>query len=215
MDKNTEQIKKQREGIKLSVNNSDNLFQSAELLSNNGFNGLAISLLILSAEESVKSFALSLELMLGSKSEVKNIIGDSKSRHVDSYLFIHEDKHKLAKAIIKDLRSISSPWFNLLGVAFPKYKKHFDFFSLSSRQCNEIEQLLIDFDGFNNMKNRGLYVDYLKGIWKTPLDLNIVDYKSNQKKIALIRGIFSPRIKYFLELPDKDLGLLMECLNDD
>jgi AbiV family abortive infection protein len=214
MNENLKILQRQKEGIRLAEANSDNLFNSAELLSGNGYYSPAIPLLILSAEEIIKSLALCLESLLGSNSEVKNIIPNSKNKAVDSYLFDHEDKHKLAKAIIVDIRKLA-PWMGVVQLLLPKLMKYFDFFSLSPDQINEIDKLMIDFESFNNIKNKGLYVDRLNSGWTTPLMFNLSDYKNYSEKIVLIRKIFSDRINYFLGFPDSDLCLLIDAFNED
>ncbi len=205
-------IKKLKEGIKLSAINSDNLFNSAELLAANNFFSPAIPLLILSAEEIIKSFALSLEFFVGGTSEVKQIIEKSKNKAADSHLFNHEDKHKLAQRLIKDLQKIS-PFFNLARIfVSKKYKKHIDFFCLSNEQYKEIDKLMVDFEKFNRLKNQGLYVDNINDKWETPLSFSLSDFESCKKNVLLIRDVFSTRIKYFLDIPEGDLSLLVDAL---
>ena len=102
-------VLRQKEGIRLSKENAVNLFNAAELLATNKFYSPAIPILILSAEEMIKSFALCLEFLLGDRSEVKRIIKNGKSKRTDSHLFKHVDKHEFAKIIIQDLKMLSTP----------------------------------------------------------------------------------------------------------
>ena len=204
-------VLKQKEGIRLSKENSDNLFNAAELLSANNFYSPAIPLLILSAEEMIKSFALCLEFLLGDRSEVKRIIKNSKSKRADSHLFNHVDKHELAKIIIQDLKVLSTPAI-IVGIFLPaNLKVSAKEFVLSSEQKEQVEFLLSGIEKFNEIKNQGLYVGEINGEWKTPLSFDQGDYSTYREMSKTIRDIFSNKIDLFLKTGDRDLCLLVDA----
>lgn len=205
-------ILNQKIGIRFSKENSTNLFSSADILAKNNFYSPAVPILILSAEEMIKSFALCLEILLGDSSEVKKIIKDSKLKANDSYLFNHEDKHKLAKAIIIDLDKIAF-LIILLKLILPKeLKEALELISISSRERSKVDQLLHNIDKFNRFKNEGFYVDKRGDEWKTPLNITESEYSEICNDVELIRGIFLPKVDYVLNFPDADLTLLYDII---
>jgi len=201
----------QKEGIKLSKENSDSLFKSAELLAAHSFFSPAIPLLILSAEEVIKSFGLSLEIFLGARSEVNRIIKNNKLNSTNSYLYNHTAKHKLANSVIHDLDQIY-PIVNIFKLILKgALKKYLEFFTLPSGQREEIKLLLNDIEKFNELKNRGFYVDAKDGHWVTPLSFSQRDYQEYKAKISLLVKIFSPKIDIFLSIPNDILTNLVEA----
>jgi AbiV family abortive infection protein len=208
-------IENQKRGIRLSIENSTNLYSSAQLLSVNKFYSPAVPILILSAEEMIKSFALCLEILLGEESEVKKIIKDSKVKASNSYLFNHEDKHKLAKAIISDLKKIALTVKIIKIFLRGKLKEALEFISISPSEQSKVDQLLNNIDNFNRLKNEGFYVDKRGDEWKTPLNVTESEYRAILNDVELIRTVFSQKVHYFLNFPDADLVLLYEAMHSN
>jgi AbiV family abortive infection protein len=196
--------KNQKRGVFLTKENSDKLFDSSLEIANNKNYGHAISLLILSSEEIIKSFALCLEFFLGDKSEVKKIIKESTSKSIDAYLFNHSEKHKLASAILFDLKNIPS-FFKYVLQSLPKpFNKISSVVLLKSAQINEIESVINNLQEFNDLKNRGFYVDRKDELWVSPSDLSDNNFENCRKDVQLIRDIFSEKINLLLEFTDDE-----------
>jgi AbiV family abortive infection protein len=207
-------ILQQKIGIDLSKQNANNLFNSAELLAANNYFSPAIPILILSAEETIKSFALCLEILLGSKSKVKSIIKESYAKHEDSYLNFHKDKHGLIEVIITDLKSIS-PFTNILKLLpLGDIKGLLNFLSISPTELDKIDSLLTKLKGFNDLKNEGFYVDNKNSRWHTPLGFNHELYNKVFTNINLIRTIFLPKIEYIQKFSENDLGLIYDIVKE-
>jgi AbiV family abortive infection protein len=213
MNATTQIINQQKVGIKLLLQNANNLFSSAELLAIHKYYSPAVSILILSSEELVKSYALCLEILLGDKSEVKKISG-TKSKSDDSYLFSHKEKHQLAKVIIADLAKIS-PFINLIKrLPLGELKKILNFISLPSSELSQVDNLINDLGLFNELKNAGLYVDQKGNSWSTPSEVS--ESKINQvlNSAKLIRSFFIPKVEYFLTFSNQDLELVYDAINN-
>lgn len=204
-------VQSQKKGVKLSKENSDKLYNSAQILANNNNHGHAIPLLILSAEEIIKSLALCLEVFLEHKSEVKKIIKDSSAKAIDSYLFNHLDKHKLAIAIIADLKAIS-PFVRLVAILpFEFTKKVTSFFLITQEESSQIESVVNHLSEFNGLKNRGFYVDYKNDDWLSPLTLNEIDFENCKKDVVVIREIFSNQVNALLKFSDEEWIMLINA----
>ena len=62
------------EGYKKTLENSKNLYKSASLVSKNRNYGLALSLLILSAEEAMKAYAIKTQSLPSENRLIKNAV---------------------------------------------------------------------------------------------------------------------------------------------
>ena len=81
-------------GMKLCTNNSVVHYDAAIILSKEEMYGLAISHLILAAEESVKSLIF-----------LEKILDGESTRNVSSFFSNHSSKHGLAKEIYKEFKA--------------------------------------------------------------------------------------------------------------
>jgi AbiV family abortive infection protein len=215
MKKYLQIVKTQKQGINFSKENSDNIYECATILAERNQFGTAISLLILSAEEITKSIALCLEIFLGDKSEVKKIIIDSKIKDKESYLYNHVDKHKLAKTILSDLYTISEKLEFLSWFPNKNIKKITNVVIFKDYQKKQVNSVINSLENYNDLKNKGFYVDNKKGEWLKPSMLSKTDYENCKKDIEMLRGLFSDRINLILLLDDSELCLLAEVLRSE
>ena len=207
-------IRQQKIGIEFSKQNSNNLYNSAVLLAANQFYSPAIPILVLSAEEIIKSFALCLQIFLGNESEVKKIIKTSIIKENDSYMNNHLVKHKLASAIIIDLNKIS-PVINFIKLLpIGEFKNILNVISIPDTERTKIDSLLNELKVFNTKKNKGFYVDNKGNSWHTPLELTDQDYNKVLQTVNLLRDIFLPKIEQIQNFSDSELASIYEITKD-
>ena len=151
-----------------------------------------------------------LEIVLGSKAEVKKLIKQSKINKENSYLYNHIEKHKLAKTLIDYMASFS-PFANVFKYLFSdKIKEIIEFISLPIGKYQQITILLNEFEKLNETKNNGFYVDNTNGNWKAPMEFSEEEYGALRERTLLIFEIFSPKIEHMLNVPDNYLELFGE-----
>lgn len=129
-------------GVRLSLKNSEELFNCASILNQNKKYGPALSLLILSIEELIKSLSIFNLIILRNKIETKNLFS---SRN------LHKERLDLALIINETLKDekltdgeMTREKMELLKINILKEKQNFNNW----------------FEKSKKMKNDGLYVDF-------------------------------------------------------
>jgi AbiV family abortive infection protein len=203
----------QRQGIIATLENAKVLFDSAELLRSNCIISPSISLLVLSSEELIKSFALCSEILVGDKARVKDFtVSDRKPN--DSYLFNHIEKHNMIKIFLTNFLSFSPPLNLIKPFIKGKLKQLIDLMTITSEECKLVEKILNDLINFDSKKKNGLYVDFFENAWISPLTLNEIDYANTYSTTALIKSVFQRKVEFILSTPDDELELVYKTANE-
>lgn len=193
-----------RVGADLALTNSKDLFASAELILGNNI-GHATSLLILSSEEAAKA------IVLFAESNNMRIDPDG----VKPYLSKHKIKHELLLLLI-----FTSEWLSIKEDDAIKA-----FASMKDTNVEEFMGLFVDgantvsdagsvqyknardwLRTANNVKNSGLYVDFIDGSWVTPKKISKEFYNrsktvvENLIKIGRLASIIDKRYSNIEEL---------------
>ncbi len=194
------------EGIKSCLNNSNELYDCAILLKENNNFSVSISLLILSVEELMKSFALFQIL-------VSEIDDREIYRDVFESTDLHSSRHNFA-------------------LFFNEFFKIFDFNELKELENHTeenvqnivIEKINIEsvienvdkekstfknwFSHANTNKNKGLYVAYNKK-WFSPNRLNPKDFEIAHNETDLIRNILTDFLTNFVSKDDEEIKAIV------
>jgi hypothetical protein len=128
-------------------------------------------------------------------------------------MYDHEDKHKLAKAIIKDLNSIPPipPYFNFIKNLFSSnINILLNFFIVPLEERNQLDTLIDELNAFNRLKISGFYVDNINGKWVTPLKLCEKEYSKLLQSINILRAFFITRIDFLLTFTNDEFVMIYE-----
>jgi len=169
-----------------ALDNANKHIESSSLIACSGQYGMAISHLILSTEETVKGLLLYLQSI---KVEIRNVPG--------MYLYFtdHTIRHQLAMqinlmyGIIKPFMELALSMKDCLHqpdkkislkettlVVMSQYEKKADAY------VKELEEMFDWWEDTNEMKNKGLYVDYTTRL-ETPMQIEEAKYLKSSKLI--------------------------------
>lgn len=173
-------------GVVLCTENARRLFDGARLLAERELYGQAASLMVLSAEESAKavgmiSFSIQpAELKLSLK----------------PYFRDHSFKHGLAGYFIAFTSFMDDMMNRIVDIEQDPAVSEADYTKeLLGRMTSRLEEHLSDGDDpfqdvkawqreADSVKQRGFYVDFQEGAWRSPDDLGVDTYKVMWKKAA-------------------------------
>ena len=202
------------EGIKSCLDNSNELYNSAILLKENNNFSVSISLLILSVEELMKSFAL-FQMM------VSEIEDRETYRDIFESSDLHSSRHNFALFFNEFLKSFD---FNELK-ELDKLYNHTE----ESVQNILVEKINLEnvienvdkekttlknwFSHANNNKNKGLYVAYNKK-WFSPNRLNERDFKIAHNETELIRNILTEFLSTFVSKENDEILDIVKKLKE-
>lgn len=175
-------------GAILCTENARRLFDGARLLAERELYGQAASLMVLSAEESAKavgmiSFSIQPSEM---KSRLKRYFRDHSFKHDSAGTFIAFTS--FMNEIMNEIVDIEQD----PAISEADYTKE-----LLGRMARRLERHLSDGDDpFQDVKawqreadlvkQRGFYVDFREGAWRSPADLGVETYKVMWKKAAYL-----------------------------
>lgn len=165
------------EGFKLSYENSSTLFEAAEELSSKNFTSLAISLIILSAEEALKTILFLIKINKTSPEnefDIQKLFSSHGYKH-----YILEDIFDIflepQKQIVETLQSFLND-LELKNKTIDTLKNAFnDNYKRRTSVLNS-EDIISWWRNANDLKMRGFYLDYKNGEWISPKTLNREDY---------------------------------------
>lgn len=193
------------EGFKKCVSNAKANFNSAEASAGIGNYGQANSLMILSAEELVKSFLFIAKLMNVSFGDIpiKEYFSSHKTKHQTAKSLYHLIKFQ-NEAFVETVKSFTnniSKYISLNdeGVEFNKDKFMADGILEIERQTifkrvyadkKQVNQELSWWDNANDMKNAGLYADY-RNNWKVPEMITSTEYNQSKNIVSDILSFVS------------------------
>lgn len=156
------------EGFRLCRDNARQLFSGADTIATNN-PGLANSLLILCAEECVKCFVL---FAVCAAIPVPFLIKPIFSKHTA--------KHVTGKELHEVVRITS----NVLGLFAPKGKgKSLLALALDIAGVSGSDEVRW-WDSANEMKNKGLYIDYQNGQFHSPADIGSDSFDAGRMIVA-------------------------------
>lgn len=204
---------KESEGIdEIICRNAYRLKKSAEILvkQNNNYS-IGLSILILSSEEIVKAilvFMHSKSLQVYKIKDAKKFFSDHKIRHgvaqmieVGNGLFesisLWESRHERKKLFVTKNKKLNS-FLNTINDIIK-----------SSAPAVESYENVYKIQEFNDLKNKGLYVDY-KNELLDPIDISLSTYQESKIIIdkifrfyKLLRILYHPSL--YKHLPQKDI----------
>jgi len=172
------------EGILLGDSTAKQLWEVGSHAAKDGKYGIATSLMILSAEESIKAMGLLAHALTGKPDD----------DFVRPLFSSHRAKHNAAKAIMFIVRIMEVMVENIHEVqedqAIPEEKKPSVFFERMAKRANDnVNGSAKDFHDLqfwqhtaNELKNRGFYVDWCQGKWRTPASIDEATYQDSQKR---------------------------------
>lgn len=190
-------------GMKLCVENSNDLYNGALALQQKKLYGAATSILILSVEELVKAFGLFNLLITDGdiKDGMKQLFEHKelhKNRHEYAMFMTQYLKHARAKGIKKNNFEYDSPKelseILLKKINFPLIFKNMDKNMASFNNW---------FAHANTLKNAGLYVAY-SNKWHSPNNITENDFLRSIKETNTIRKDINFIMKFIFELKDID-----------
>ena len=193
------------DGACLILDNAKKHIQTGELLKNEEIYGIAISHLILGAEEYIKSFVL---LCL---SGVDDFLNDKEK--IDLFKN-HKFKHKNIEELLKSMTNEAADEFEngfferLVNNQEPASKFSVDGFHLNktfklvSFSEKDLNRILSWLDKANDLKNNGFYIN-LKDGWESPQQFNLEDYKNAFQVVNLLIKAIEPL--FTLPLTDEQL----------
>lgn len=165
------------EGLKLSYENSENLFKAAEELAAKNFTSIAISLVILSAEEALKTLIFIIGI---NKKEFANEFDVQKL--FSSHCYKHdllEDLFEIFIQIQYKVAEILQSFINELEIeneTIKDWKKTFnDNYKRRTITLNS-DDIISWWECANDLKIKGFYLDYRNNEWISPKTLNREDY---------------------------------------
>lgn len=160
------------EGINLSIQNSQSLFEMANLSRSNGNFGLAKSLFILSCEESIKAFALYNYFTFDDNRDISLIF----KNHTEKLTILKEGYHLMksdTKAMKKAFDQALTDFPNEEDIIVEKRaKEYYQEYYLEILNQTDNETIKADRDWWNNAnknKQKGFYVGFEGGVWQDPL----------------------------------------------
>jgi AbiV family abortive infection protein len=161
------------EGLELSYENADNLFKAAQELSvKDGMVSFAISLIILSAEEALKTIAFLFKLFNYDKGDIIDV----KSLF-SSHLYKHDILETVFSTIVKNYDKNINLMIRLME-EIPldeSYKLNFnktfkDEYQRRKKFLKSKNEILFWWENANNQKMEGFYLDYKNDKWIRPKD---------------------------------------------
>lgn len=182
------------EGACLTLENAKKHIKTSELLKNEGIFGIAISHLILGAEEYIKAFVL---LCL---SGVDDFLSEKEKEELFKN---HKFKHKNIEELLKSMTNEAAEEFEngfferFINNQEPMSKFSVDgfhinrTFQLVSFSEKELNKILSWLDKANDLKNNGFYIN-LNNNWETPDRFNIEDYEKAFKVVDILIKAIEP-----------------------
>lgn len=180
------------DGACLTLDNAKKHIQTSELLIREEIYGIAISHLILGAEEYIKAFVLL------SLSGADDFLSDNEKLDLFKN---HKFKHKNIEELLKSMTNEAADEFEngffdrLVNNQEPTSKFSVDgfhmnkTFKLVSFSKKDLNRILGWLDKANDLKNNGFYINLKEG-WETPQQFNLEDYeKAFQIVDILIKAI--------------------------
>lgn len=171
-------------GFILCIENSRRLFDAARLLADREFYGQAGSLMVLSAEESAKGVGIA--SLFFSPAEMRP--------RLKRYFRDHSFKHDFAGAFIALTSLVNGMMDEVLDIEQDSEISNAECTKeLLSRMMRRLEHYLSEEDDLfkdvkawqleaDLVKQRGFYVDFRDGAWRSPADLGVDTYTAMWKK---------------------------------
>lgn len=182
------------DGASLTFDNAKKHIQTSELLKREEIYGIAISHLILGAEEYIKAFVL---LCL---SGVDDFLSDREKLDLfKNHKFKHKNIEELLKSMTNEaVNEFESGFFDrLINNQEPLSKFSVDgyhinkIFQLVSFSEKELNKILSWLDKANDLKNNGFYIN-LNNNWESPDRFSIEDYENAFKIVDILIKAIEP-----------------------
>lgn len=182
------------EGACLTLENAKKHIKTSELLKNEEIYGIAISHLILGAEEYIKAFVL---LCLSGVDDFLN------EKEKQALFKNHKFKHKNIEELLKSMTNEAAEEFEngfferFINNQEPISKYSVDgfhinkTFQLVSFTEKELDKILSLLDKANDLKNNGFYIN-LNNNWESPNRFNVEDYKNAFKVVDILIKAIEP-----------------------
>lgn len=194
------------DGACLTYENAKRHILASNLLSDQGLYGIAISHIILGAEEYIKA------LILLNLSGDSDFINDSEKVELFKN---HKFKHNNIKEFLKSLSDYAVDKYDeemfdrLINYIAPDSKYSIDGFYISkvfnftSLTDNYVTKLTKWLTKANDLKNNGFYIN-LDDSWESPERFNVSDYKEANDLITVLQNAIDP----IFTLPMSDENLI-------
>jgi AbiV family abortive infection protein len=203
------------EGCNLCFKNSDNLYSCALALKRNKKYGVAISLLILSVEELMKSYALFGLLLFGTdeKLMMKDIFESNEmhKKRLDFALMINELFKSVNLENIGNQKDKMDTSTKLLEFA-NKINNKIDIKKISNNIDQEKKTFNNWFAQANNKKEDGFYVAY-NNKWHNPTDIKEDAFIKALNETKIIRNDISKIMNAILSIDEKEFGVFLNVFN--
>ena len=179
------------EGISISIQNSQSLYEMANLSRLKGNFGLAKSLFILSCEESIKAFALYNTFLFDDNRDISLIFRNHTEKLTilkEGYHLMKSDTKAMKKAFEQAFTELPNEEDRIVEIrARELYQKYFH--EILNQTDNET--INADRDWWNNAnknKQKGFYVGFEDGVWQDPLKTKEMEATDAGEKALFILG---------------------------
>lgn len=175
-------------------------FETSDLLAGQKNYGFAISHLVLGAEELIKAL-----ILLKLNTERYFIEDYQKEELFKKHSFKHINIYEFLKSLTsEEINDYYESWFDLLYSSRPvnKFRQTGFFLSRTMKlgciEDEKIKEMADLIQNANNLKNRGLYIDY-RNDWLSPEDLNENAYAKYSDLTGKLRTFIAPLFTTSLE----------------
>ena len=200
-------------GIELHFKNSEKLYNRALQLSNKKNYTQALPVLISSIEETIKGYALCMEVFLGDQTDINKLLKKSKVKQEVSLEINSDVKNQRILIVLQELNRlfvlamftkkalIKGNWSGITWLIF-----------IPDEEEKQINNLIEKLANFSTSKSDLFKVknDILS---KKPVEVKSVDYKFVSRKIDELKEIFDLKIEFIFKLPNHPLALLYELVH--
>jgi AbiV family abortive infection protein len=207
--------------------NAEEHYEIGKLLSAKGYNGSALSHLILSSEEKVKAFIIALAgvgVPIRSAKGIKLFFTDHKPRHSFSaiagimipFLTIIKGFIESVKQDVSNLDKSSSKLEELSKMEKEESFRHMNAF-LSDNDYPTIEKIIAYTDFWSSAdleKQKGFYVDYRDSL-HTPQGITLTQYAFVLECVDFINTQIDTMIRAIINVSDSDRSQISKMFNEN
>jgi len=170
-------------GFILLSENANDHFDTAKSLAKKGKYGLAVSHLVLSAEESIKAMYFAMQFF---DTDIDNIT-------LKELFSAHKAKHRKIQIGNKIIKEIITEFLDEVSKGDKDIKEDFKEIKTSIKASN-----YKIFNEANNIKNKGFYVDYINNNFFSPNQIKEEEYKTFYQltwELIIANSIISIKLK--------------------
>ncbi len=189
-----------KDGYQLALDNARRLFKIAQKASDEGEFGIACSLNILAAEESIKAIFLFTKHN-NKDAEIDDfdkIFRDHKTKHKhlldivginSKYIEILYSDTKLFDYLLDIVETVPEPHRSEIKLKFRELYEDVEWIERQKKNKLDIQETNTWLQNANNEKNRGFYVDKDEQKWYAPKDFTFDQFeKEKQHTVSLIEN---------------------------